>query len=173
MTALALEGLVLMNEGSVAEGMWRLDGTAAAVVGGICATLRRARRRSVRDDDARGASAQRRPGRLGTWAPVRLMTPSAKSAAIRAHEQPRNCAGPSRMPLTGCRATSREGVAMGFGTSAAKHACTASADKARRAPAHPPIRPASWPRRRPFGLRVQASSVRPPHRSRPSRSVGK
>jgi LuxR family transcriptional regulator, maltose regulon positive regulatory protein len=34
MTALALEGLVLVNEGRVAEGMRRLDGTAAAVVGG-------------------------------------------------------------------------------------------------------------------------------------------
>jgi hypothetical protein len=34
MTAVALEGLVLVNEGRVAEGMRRLDGTAAAVVGG-------------------------------------------------------------------------------------------------------------------------------------------
>jgi LuxR family maltose regulon positive regulatory protein len=34
MTAPALEGLVLVNEGRVAEGMRRLDGTAAAVVGG-------------------------------------------------------------------------------------------------------------------------------------------
>jgi LuxR family maltose regulon positive regulatory protein len=34
MTAAALEGLVLVNEGRVAEGMRRLDGTAAAVVGG-------------------------------------------------------------------------------------------------------------------------------------------
>ena len=34
LTAVALEGLVLVNEGRVAEGMRRLDGTAAAVVGG-------------------------------------------------------------------------------------------------------------------------------------------
>jgi ATP/maltotriose-dependent transcriptional regulator MalT len=34
MTALALEGLVLVNEGKVAEGMRRLDGSAAAIVGG-------------------------------------------------------------------------------------------------------------------------------------------
>jgi ATP/maltotriose-dependent transcriptional regulator MalT len=34
MTAGALEGLVLVNEGRVAEGMRRLDGTAAAIVGG-------------------------------------------------------------------------------------------------------------------------------------------
>jgi ATP/maltotriose-dependent transcriptional regulator MalT len=34
MTAAALEGLVLVNEGRVAEGMRRLDGTAAAIVGG-------------------------------------------------------------------------------------------------------------------------------------------
>lgn len=34
MTALALGGLVLVNEGRVAEGMRRLDGTAAAVLGG-------------------------------------------------------------------------------------------------------------------------------------------
>ena len=34
MTALALDGLVLVNEGRVAEGMRRLDGTAAAIVGG-------------------------------------------------------------------------------------------------------------------------------------------
>jgi ATP/maltotriose-dependent transcriptional regulator MalT len=34
MTALALEGLVLVNEGRVGEGMRRLDGAAAAVVGG-------------------------------------------------------------------------------------------------------------------------------------------
>jgi ATP/maltotriose-dependent transcriptional regulator MalT len=33
-TALALEGLVLVNEGKVAEGMRRLDGSAAAIVGG-------------------------------------------------------------------------------------------------------------------------------------------
>jgi LuxR family maltose regulon positive regulatory protein len=34
MTAAALEGLVLVNEGRVQEGMRRLDGSAAAVVGG-------------------------------------------------------------------------------------------------------------------------------------------
>jgi len=34
MTALALDGLVLVNEGRVAEGMRRLDGSAAAIVGG-------------------------------------------------------------------------------------------------------------------------------------------
>jgi ATP/maltotriose-dependent transcriptional regulator MalT len=34
LTAVALEGLVLVNEGQVAEGMRRLDGTAAAIVGG-------------------------------------------------------------------------------------------------------------------------------------------
>jgi LuxR family transcriptional regulator, maltose regulon positive regulatory protein len=34
MTALALDGLVLVNEGKVAEGMRRLDGAAAAIVGG-------------------------------------------------------------------------------------------------------------------------------------------
>jgi len=34
MTALALDGLVLVNEGKVAEGMRRLDGSAAAIVGG-------------------------------------------------------------------------------------------------------------------------------------------
>ena len=34
MTALALDGLVLVNEGEVAEGMRRLDGSAAAIVGG-------------------------------------------------------------------------------------------------------------------------------------------
>jgi ATP/maltotriose-dependent transcriptional regulator MalT len=34
MTALALDGLVLVNEGRVAEGMRRLDGAAAAIVGG-------------------------------------------------------------------------------------------------------------------------------------------
>jgi ATP/maltotriose-dependent transcriptional regulator MalT len=34
MTALALEGLVLVNEGKVVEGMRRLDGSAAAIVGG-------------------------------------------------------------------------------------------------------------------------------------------
>jgi ATP/maltotriose-dependent transcriptional regulator MalT len=34
MTALALEGLVLVNEGQVPDGMRRLDGAAAAVVGG-------------------------------------------------------------------------------------------------------------------------------------------
>jgi ATP/maltotriose-dependent transcriptional regulator MalT len=34
MTALALEGLVLVNEGQIADGMRRLDGSAAAVVGG-------------------------------------------------------------------------------------------------------------------------------------------
>jgi ATP/maltotriose-dependent transcriptional regulator MalT len=33
-TALALDGLVLVNEGKVAEGMRRLDGSAAAIVGG-------------------------------------------------------------------------------------------------------------------------------------------
>jgi DNA-binding NarL/FixJ family response regulator len=33
-TALALDGLVLVNEGRVAEGMRRLDGSAAAIVGG-------------------------------------------------------------------------------------------------------------------------------------------
>ena len=33
MTALALDGLVLVNEGKVAEGMRRLDGSAAAIVG--------------------------------------------------------------------------------------------------------------------------------------------
>jgi DNA-binding NarL/FixJ family response regulator len=33
-TALALDGLVLVNEGEVAEGMRRLDGSAAAIVGG-------------------------------------------------------------------------------------------------------------------------------------------
>jgi ATP/maltotriose-dependent transcriptional regulator MalT len=34
MTALALDGLVLVNEGKVAEGMRQLDGSAAAIVGG-------------------------------------------------------------------------------------------------------------------------------------------
>jgi LuxR family maltose regulon positive regulatory protein len=34
MTALALDGLVLVNEGKVVEGMRRLDGSAAAIVGG-------------------------------------------------------------------------------------------------------------------------------------------
>jgi LuxR family transcriptional regulator, maltose regulon positive regulatory protein len=34
MTALALDGLVLVSEGKVAEGMRRLDGSAAAIVGG-------------------------------------------------------------------------------------------------------------------------------------------
>ncbi len=34
MTALALDGLVLVNEGNVAEGMRRLDGSATAIVGG-------------------------------------------------------------------------------------------------------------------------------------------
>jgi ATP/maltotriose-dependent transcriptional regulator MalT len=34
MTAVALEGLVLVNEGRVADGMRRLDGTAAAILGG-------------------------------------------------------------------------------------------------------------------------------------------
>jgi DNA-binding NarL/FixJ family response regulator len=34
MTALALDGLALVNEGRVAEGMRRLDGSAAAIVGG-------------------------------------------------------------------------------------------------------------------------------------------
>lgn len=34
MTALALDGLVLVNEGRIAEGMRRLDGSAAAIVGG-------------------------------------------------------------------------------------------------------------------------------------------
>jgi ATP/maltotriose-dependent transcriptional regulator MalT len=34
MTALALDGLVLVNEGKVAEGMRRLDGSAAAIMGG-------------------------------------------------------------------------------------------------------------------------------------------
>jgi DNA-binding NarL/FixJ family response regulator len=34
LTALALDGLVLVNEGRVAEGMRRLDGSAAAIVGG-------------------------------------------------------------------------------------------------------------------------------------------
>jgi DNA-binding NarL/FixJ family response regulator len=34
MTALALDGLVLVNQGRVAEGMRRLDGSAAAIVGG-------------------------------------------------------------------------------------------------------------------------------------------
>ena len=34
LTALALDGLVLVNEGKVAEGMRRLDGSAAAIVGG-------------------------------------------------------------------------------------------------------------------------------------------
>jgi DNA-binding NarL/FixJ family response regulator len=33
-TALALDGLVLVNEGEVADGMRRLDGSAAAIVGG-------------------------------------------------------------------------------------------------------------------------------------------
>jgi DNA-binding NarL/FixJ family response regulator len=33
-TALALDGLILVNEGRVAEGMRRLDGSAAAIVGG-------------------------------------------------------------------------------------------------------------------------------------------
>ena len=33
-TALALDGLVLVNEGKVAEGMRRLDGSAAAIMGG-------------------------------------------------------------------------------------------------------------------------------------------
>ena len=34
MTASALDGLVLVNEGKVAEGMRRLDGSAAAIIGG-------------------------------------------------------------------------------------------------------------------------------------------
>jgi tetratricopeptide (TPR) repeat protein len=42
-TALALDGLVLVNEGKVAEGMRRLDGSAAAIVGGDFRIYRRSR----------------------------------------------------------------------------------------------------------------------------------